>query len=169
MADVRPNSHTDPTPGDGGCPSLMELAAYLDGRPTGDSAAVEAHLESCARCLAAVHDVRETLAEQPEALPPDVLERACSLVVEREPVLVLGSADRGWWRRGGLVAAGRWAAAIAACVAVCVAGYRVGTSATTPAASADLAVELSFGLLDGSDPDQLERELFALMAREVQP
>ena len=121
------------------CPSLVDLAGYLDGRATEDAVeAIEAHLAQCADCLDAVIEVRALMLERLDA------------------------------RRGGVIQslrwAGRWGLAAAASLAICVVGYRAGQSSfgAGSVSGDDLVTEMTFGVFDpaGGGNDLVELELF---------
>lgn len=138
----------------------MTLAAYLDGRLDDPPvAAIEAHLAACDTCLETVRQTRATLAAGPAFLSEPALARARSLAspgaLERRPAVVM------------IERACRWGLAAAAAIAVCVSGYTIG-AATTPAAPGidGLAADLTFGVIDAGDDEDIERVLLAMVNRE---
>lgn len=137
------------------CPSLIDLAEYLDGRASLQAAeAVEFHLARCAMCLEAVREVQQMRHDSGHSLvlvPTHVIEQAMSLAP--------APAVPQWW------IATRRAAAVAAMLAVCAVGYQVGAAiagAPSSAASTD-ATSLFFGL---TDEDQLHATDDLLVAAE---
>lgn len=102
----------------GPCLDEMALASYVDGRVgSRERDAVEAHLAGCPRCLRAVREARELLA-QALAMPPlAVLRRAGAL----RPAPKVGVAATAWSR----VAV--WSASAAAAVVFGTVGLLAGS------------------------------------------
>jgi len=132
------------------CPTLLELAAWIDGRATGpDAEAAETHLARCAGCRELVRQARADVAGR-IGVPAGVVEAARMLVATGSAPM---GTERGmrladWLQFGG------WGMAAAASIAICVVGYQVGSGRPmldTAATDAILLSEMSFGLLDGSD------------------
>ena len=150
----------EPPPAAGACPSLIELAAYIDGRlPAGGHERVETHLAGCHVCLAAVGEIRAASAEAPEVeVPEPVLDSAKAL--RPEP------AVPGRWRLAEWLTVG---AAAAASIAVGVVGYQAGIRSVVPEAAlaAELTTEISFGVMDPAGPDDSELALFGLGLEEA--
>ncbi len=121
----------------GGCADEGLLAAYLDGRAEdAEVEAVERHLAGCARCRAAVRQLRGILSGTTTVMPPTaVLDRARQLV---EP----NPGRRRLWP-----AVARWSAVAAAVLIVAWVGFSAGrkTGDYRRAADAVVAVEASFG------------------------
>jgi anti-sigma factor RsiW len=124
-----------------GCPELLDLAAYLDGRAREHEAgAIELHLARCSACLEAVREFRQSRSDGEQSLalvPPRVIEHAMALAP--------ATLSPQWW------VASRRAAAIAASIAICAVGYQIGgamASTSASASSADDTATAFFGLLD---------------------
>ncbi len=150
------------------CPSLIELAAYLDGRTSGrprDS--IEAHLADCSECRTAVLEIRSLLDERAESTPlvrPAVIESARALVAsaQRGATGPPPRRDTPWpWLA-------RWSLSAAATIGVCLIGYQTGltTLDARGTSAARLAAEMSFGVL-GLNGDDSEFELLTLAVEEV--
>ena len=149
------------------CPDAGDLAAYVDRKLRGDDLArVEAHLASCDRCLQAVGEARELLAEPATLAPAELLTRAKALVAaESTPRTGAKPAARrkvgGWLGlRGGASrwkTALRWGAAVAAAVLVGFAGFSAGSATyrSRQAADARLVAEVSFDLAATAEDDLL--------------
>ena len=143
-----------------GCPALVDLAAYLDGRTSADQTdAIELHLARCSLCLEAVREYQQMCdeVEQPLVLvPPRVIERAMALMPRQ--------AAPQWW------VATRRAAAIAASIAVCAVGYQVGGAIASPATAAstvDETATMFFGLLDEESELETADDLLFIEEGEV--
>lgn len=140
-----------------GCPGLMDLAAYMDGRASAPEAdAIELHLARCSACLEAVREFQQMRAEieQPLVLvPPRVIEHAMALMPAK--------AIPQWW------VTTRRAAAIAASIAVCAVGYQVGGAIASPASSADETATVFFGLLDEDSELESTDDLLFIEEGEV--
>ena len=135
------------TPGtpDRCCPSLDDLAAFVDGRPgEGPPEALETHLLTCPACLEAVCAAAASGSGEQEGVSPDLIARLYALA----PAIDSKSAARltlvppaAWW---GLRAA--------ALIAISILGYFVGVSQRAdhepvpPSASA--SIDPTFGLFD---------------------
>ena len=143
-----------------GCPGLVDLAAYLDGRASAPEAdAIELHLSRCSACLEAVREFQQLRAEieQPLVLVP-------SRVIEHAMALVPAKAIPQWW------VTTRRAAAIAASIAVCAVGYQVGGAIASPATSpstADETATVFFGLLDEDSELESTDDLLFIEEGEV--
>ena len=150
----------EPAPAAGVCPSLIELAAYIDGRlSAGGHERVETHLAGCRVCLAAVSEIRAGSAEAPEAgVPEPVLDSAKALRLE--------PAAPGRWRLAEWLTVG---AAAAASIAVGVVGYQAGIMSVVPEAvvGAELTSDISFGVMDVAGTDDPELALFGLGLEEA--
>ncbi|MCA9291941.1 MAG: hypothetical protein KDA25_12485 [Phycisphaerales bacterium] len=122
--------------GSADAPSLMDLAAYLDGRLTADAReAMEAALLDHPDALDAVIEAR--------------LEATAPVVATIGPSGV--DTPR---RRTMLTMATRWGLAAAAAVAVSFVGYHAGSRATMSEVAAtgpDLLNDVTFGMLDVTD------------------
>lgn len=152
--------HISPAQPSSGCPALLELAAYLDGRTTADETdAIELHLARCSSCLEAVREFQQMSGkgERPLVLvPPRVIEHAMALMpAQRQPQ---------WW------VATRRAAAIAASIAVCAVGYQVGGAIAAPSAAVstvDETATMFFGLLDEESDLEAADDLLFIEEGEV--
>jgi anti-sigma factor RsiW len=143
------------------CPTLMDLASYLDARLScEDVALIERHLAECPACAEAVREYREMHAGHDSSMvfvPPHVLAGAMALVKAADARNV----------NHRLVFAQR-AAAVAASIVIGVGGYQVGANLSAPqqvaAAESDslTAADYSFGLLDSASTDD-ESDLNWLM------
>ncbi len=135
----------------GPCPDATDLASYLDGRSSDETAErIEGHLASCEQCLAAVRELRSLLSPGPVLPPATLIERAKSLVpadAARDARRTAGRRDVAWRRMS------RWAAAAAAAVLISVAGFRTGLAAGRDPAREEMALvrELTFGLEETPD------------------
>jgi len=156
-------------------PSLMDLAAFLDGRiDDSQRRAIERHLTECPMCREAAHDFQQARAEEDQPLvfvPPQVIASAMALV--NEPHSLHPAHHQS--RRGSTIwmTAVRRGAAVAAVVAICFTGHWVGsamsagrTNTTTGQDSLDDA--MSFGLVDSTNEQSGgESDLFALALTEA--
>ena len=170
MTDIKHNEPNDrelwrmvdsgSSPAAGSCPSLVELAAYIDGRlPPGDHERIETHLGGCRVCLAAVSEIRVGSAQIPGAeVPEAVIDSAKAL----RPAPVYPSR----WRLAEWLTVG---AAAAASIAVGVVGYQAGIRSVVPesALAPELTTEISFGVMDPAGPDDSELALFGLGLEEA--
>lgn len=156
------------------CPSLMDLAAYLDGGMPDESAvAMQAHIDACASCRHAIDDARamQTAGAAMTYVPPRVLAAAMALVPDDAVELLhasnakLVAARPGKWRvlRRSL---GRGLAAAAA-IAICAGGYHIGLTIASPVpADASLDAEMTFGLLDGAMQSEGELDFLSFAPME---
>ncbi len=157
-----------PPQGPTACPSLLELAAFIDGRASeAERQALESHLADCPACLEAVAEIRsvQTDAGDSSALvPAALLESAKGLVTERK-------RTRRSWALADWRLVGRWSAAAAASIVMGLAGYHAGvkTLMIRQDWTGQLASEMSFGVLGPGGQAGPEFELFALMGEEVSP
>ncbi|MHC4414667.1 MAG: zf-HC2 domain-containing protein [Planctomycetota bacterium] len=152
----------------GECPSLIDLAAYIDRRASeSQRRAIEAHLAQCSGCLKAVGEIglRPADRHDPSApAPPSVIESAKALVPG--PACARHSyrfrlPDTGW------PAMARWSATAAASIAICFVGYQAGSRSLAPQESTALVGEMSFGVLSPPNGDEPELDRFALALEEA--
>ncbi|MEW6356152.1 MAG: zf-HC2 domain-containing protein [Planctomycetota bacterium] len=101
-------------PAEPGCPTLTDLAAYMDGHTDeAETERIEAHLADCPECRKVVIEIRDLLAAPAMVAPKAVLDRAKALAPLRE---------RRW------LAVARWTAAVAASILIGLAGLLAGSS-----------------------------------------
>ncbi len=174
------NSPPHPEPAHNGssapppCPSLADLAAYLDGLTTpSEQDAIDIHLTQCSDCLITIQEIRQMHHEWDEAtpfVPPTVIEAAQNLI--QSPTLPV-SESRSYafqlW-----ISPGRRILAAAATIAICLVGYRLGLHSIqfseisqVSNTSDDLLEEMSFGVLSSSE--SLSSDLYALSFSENSP
>lgn len=153
-------------------PSLLDLAAYLDGTiADSQRPLVEHHLAECEVCREAVDDFQEARSEAGEPLvfvPPQVIAAAMALVSEPE---ALHPAHHQGRRRSSLwLTVARRTAAVAAAVAICFVGHFVGSAMSAGATNTQDSLDdaMSFGLADSSaEQAGTESDLFALALTEA--
>ncbi len=157
-----------PPQGPTACPSLLELAAFIDGRASeAERQALESHLADCPACLEAVAEIRSVQADAGDSsalVPATLLESAKGLVAER-------MRTRRSWALADWRLVGRWSAAAAASIVMGLAGYHTGvkTLMIRQDWTGQLASEMSFGVLGPGGQTESEFELFALTGEEVSP
>lgn len=154
-----------PPQGPTACPSLLELAAFIDGRASeAERQALESHLADCPDCLAAVAEIRSVQTDAGALVPAALLESAKGLVTERK-------RTRGSWALADWRLVGRWSAAAAASIVIGLAGYHTGVKTLMIRQDwrGQLASEMSFGVLGPGGQAESEFELFALTGEEVSP
>lgn len=176
---------TNHNPAHGECPSMIDLAAYADGRLNDDEQTrLEVHVAHCESCMFLLRDLAIELPiieseSRMLIVPGATLEAAMNLSggdVESLLTVHVHRASSRWivGMRRGLAAA--------AAVGVMLGGYQIGqsfTASASPVASASNASissdEMAFGLLAASSVDD-SNDLFALAlagstadSREVTP
>jgi anti-sigma factor RsiW len=168
--------HLDPAgpASDEPCPSNLELAAFVDGRDAEqDRRRLETHLASCRDCLEAVIDATAGRSLEVPPAPQALVAAARTLVPTGAPASGPTAPDAtsgpGLWFPWFLVS--RWGLIAAASVAVCVLGYLAGEAASSPVggSSPDVVSEMTFGVIDGSEPDELDLQMLQLALGEVSP
>lgn len=110
------------------CLSEIDLAAWVEGQNGHDDARrelIEAHLAACPACLAAMLEVRQSLASQADSftfVASEIVAAAKSLVLPSVPEMYVAENVRfARW-----IGIARWSGAAAASVLIGVLGWQAG-------------------------------------------
>jgi anti-sigma factor RsiW len=135
-----------------GCPSPVDLAAFIDGRAAPEQAArLNDHLAMCASCALALSDVRLLAPEQGQTMtfvPPRVIDAARGLVSDSRAEVITARRLALRLRLGA-----GWGLAAAASLAICLTGYQLGQASIAQPQIDDAAVltAMSFGIFDAEE------------------
>ncbi len=157
------------------CPSLMDLASFVDGHASQEVAqSIAAHMETCAVCREAHRDHQEFSRNEQQLLfvPPQVIAKAMALIgddaekkyldIQAGETVMAGAGVSQQRRRLAVFTFTLWrGAAAAALIGVCVLGHHIGASipASNRPSSESLVSAVSFGVLESEDQAKIELEL----------